>query len=246
MIARAYTHRRVILLLLIIGLVTTGTATPISNSEGSAVFISTQFGRSRGCQLANGLDDSGRGPGLIWPYGNQSVDIAYQNEGLALVRVFGVSPRGFFFDDRRSPNAYATSDVVNESGPDGTIVFGLRLLQGELARDGGIGFSVPAIMAHEFAHLVQFKNGIDLPTVQMELQADFMAGWYLGLRGRFVYTDVRPAFQAFFQIGDYDFNNPGHHGTPQQRLAAIQAGFRSSDLPLRQAFQRGLQFVKSQ
>lgn len=243
--ANTCVYRRVMLIILLIGLVTLGTASPYAGSVGNGPAAPTQLRGSRGCWLSSGIEDSGRSSGLIWPSGVPSVDMAFQNEGLALVNVFGVSPRGFFFDDRSAPNAYATGEVVHPSGPDGTIVFGLALLQGELARDGGIGLSVPAIMAHEFAHLVQFKRGVEIPTVQMELQADFMAGWYLGLRGRYVYTDVRPAFQAFFQIGDYDFNNPNHHGTPQQRLAAIQAGFSSSNLSFEQAFRRGLEFVRS-
>jgi hypothetical protein len=36
---------------------------------------------------------------------------------------------------------------------------------------------------------------------------------------------VEQFYELFFQIGDCGFANPGHHGTPLQRLEATKAGF---------------------
>lgn len=239
-------NRKLFLLLFLLGLAALGTAIPVSTVDGNTPSANVQVEGARGCWVARGFGNSADSPRLLGSSGNPEIDNAHQREGLALVQTFRVSPRGFFFDDRGAPNAYATNKVVNSMGPDGTVVFGLTLINSELKRDGGYGLAVPAIMAHEFAHLLQFKRNSKLPTKQMELQADYLAGWYLGQRSRFIYTDVRPAFQAFFQMGDYEFNNPDHHGTPQQRLAAIQAGFQASDLSLEQAYQRSSELVKSQ
>jgi hypothetical protein len=35
--------------------------------------------------------------------------------------------------------------------------------------------------------------------------------------------------QLFFQIGDCAFPNPGHHGTPVQRMVAARFGFKLAD-----------------
>jgi hypothetical protein len=36
---------------------------------------------------------------------------------------------------------------------------------------------------------------------------------------------VEQFLQVFFQIGDCGFDSPGHHGTPNQRMAAARFGF---------------------
>jgi hypothetical protein len=37
---------------------------------------------------------------------------------------------------------------------------------------------------------------------------------------------VTQFLQVFFQIGDCGFTSDGHHGTPNQRMAAAQFGFK--------------------
>ncbi|HXV26588.1 MAG TPA: hypothetical protein VD862_00955 [Candidatus Paceibacterota bacterium] len=214
-----------------------------------AVFLCAALGharpRAQGCSLSGAAMGGGGGIQLIWPSGNRMLDESFQAEGMLMVRVFGLSPRMFFFDDGNAPNAMATSQVVNQMGPHGTLLIGLSLVQSELADNHGEAFSLVAILAHEFAHLLQFSQRVQAPTPVMELQADFIAGWYLGFKSRFMYMDVQDAFRAFFSRGDYEFNSPNHHGTPEQRLAAIQSGFAaaSQGADLRQAFMAGGQFA---
>ena len=205
---------------------------------------SSVMAQRRGCWLGAGAGGIAGKP-IFYPSGNPRMDMGFQQEGMALVQLFGIAPRFFYLDDRGSPNAYATPEVVNPMGPDGTILIGINLIQSEALRDNGIGFSLAAILAHEFTHLVQFKYGIgvNLPTKYRELHADFMAGWYMGLRERYLFTDVRPALQSFFEHGDYGFNRRDHHGTPEQRLLAVQSGYQSSELPLEEALWLGLEFV---
>jgi hypothetical protein len=235
--------RRLFLLLLFLTLGILKASTAISNADDVPRLSKAQIEGAQGCWLAAGLGNSANRPNLLTYSGNQELDAASQREGLELIRKFGVSPRGFFFNDEGAPNAYATNRAENSAGPDGTVVLGLTLVNAELRRDGGAGLAVPAIMAHEFAHIVQYKRNSPLSTKLKELQADYLAGWYLG--NRFIYTNVGPAFQAFFGMGDYKFNDPNHHGTPAQRLSAIKAGLEESKQSFDQAYGRSSEYVKS-
>jgi hypothetical protein len=170
------------------------------------------------------------------------LDSFNQTEGLNLVGTFLVSPRMFYLVDT-PPNAYATPEVANALGPDGTVLLGQNLLVQQLTQNP-TGATVVAIMAHEFGHLVQFRNGFREPGRRAELHADFMAGWYLNLRGRFALVSLMPTLRVFYQIGDFQFNSPQHHGTPDERLAAAQAGFNSRAANISQAYAAGLQAIR--
>jgi hypothetical protein len=120
------------------------------------------------------------------------------------------------------------------------IVMGDGILEGYAAI--GFGDVAPqAIFAHEFAHQIQYANGYmgDLPatvsepeqTRYSELMADAMSAYYLThSRGAAMNQKrVREFLEVFFQIGDCAFTDPGHHGTPNQRLAAATFGFNIAD-----------------
>jgi hypothetical protein len=199
-----------------------------------------------GCFLQSGgaslsLGDLAATGQIYFPSGNYVLDNFYQQEGLALVSTFGLSPRGFWFYDQ-SPNAMATPEVANQFGPDGTILFGQNLLLQQLSTDPS-GATVVAIMAHEFGHLAQFREAFREAGKRPELHADFMAGWYLRIRGR-SWANFSSALRVFYELGDYEFNSPQHHGTPQERLAAAQAGFDSGAQSAAQAYNLGWQFVR--
>lgn len=99
-----------------------------------------------------------------------------------------------------------------------------------------------AIFAHEFAHHVQFEldvpsdpvpsldpNGPDEAeeTRYLELMADAMAAYYLTHKrgGTYNWWRVEDFLRVYFTVGDCFFDNPGHHGTPEQRLRAARLGF---------------------
>ncbi|MGZ8378471.1 MAG: hypothetical protein ACXWZS_11575 [Gemmatirosa sp.] len=116
------------------------------------------------------------------------------------------------------------------------IVMGDGILAGYDAL--GFGDVAPqAIFAHEFAHHVQFEKGyeLDAPAAEAtrfgELSADAMAAYYLThSRGATMNRKrVEQFLQVFYQIGDCAFTSDGHHGTPNQRLAAAQFGFALAD-----------------
>ena len=109
---------------------------------------------------------------------------------------------------------------------------------GILAGYADLGFSdvaPKAIFAHEFAHHIQFENDYFRvfetqaeATRYGELMADAMAAYYLTHKRGEALNAKRVAefLDVFYQIGDCQFTNGGHHGTPNQRLAAAEFGFR--------------------
>lgn len=103
----------------------------------------------------------------------------------------------------------------------------------------GFGDVAPqAIYAHEFAHHIQFEHDyfsdpVPGATTQAErtryteLMADAMSAYFLThARGAAMNRKrVELFLQVFFGIGDCGFTYRGHHGTPNQRMAAAQFGF---------------------
>jgi hypothetical protein len=97
-------------------------------------------------------------------------------------------------------------------------------------------------MGHEFGHHVQFEDGLfDSPltgaeaTRRTELMADAF-GTYFAVHARGLALNAKrvlDAEQTFFEVGDCAFSDPGHHGTPLQRLrsAAWGASVASSAQP---------------
>ena len=99
-------------------------------------------------------------------------------------------------------------------------------------------FAVAYIVAHEYGHQVQDELGLfqkygqQLPTMAFELQADCYAGtWAKSAykENRLEDGDVQEALDAALAVGDFDANNPAHHGTPAQREGAWNSGFEAGD-----------------
>jgi hypothetical protein len=113
-----------------------------------------------------------------------------------------------------------------------------KIIMGDGVLDGleGIGFGdvgPQAVLAHEFAHQVQFQLGlsgnVNSPEGNRrdELMADAFAAYYLShARGASMqWKRVKQFLQVFFNIGDCSFTSGGHHGTPTQRMAAAEWGY---------------------
>jgi len=103
----------------------------------------------------------------------------------------------------------------------------------------GVGdFGVAYIVAHEYAHNLQQELGFfrtggrGSSTRPFELQADCMAG----LWGNSVYRagklqpgDIEEAMNTALAVGDFDYGNEQHHGTPPERRDAWLLGFRGGE-----------------
>jgi predicted metalloprotease len=99
-------------------------------------------------------------------------------------------------------------------------------------------FGLAYVVAHEYAHNVQFELGFyELQDPRdgvkaFELQADCMAGLWgnaVYREGRYDDRDVEEAISTAQAAGDFDYGNAQHHGTPDERRTAWLAGFQTGD-----------------
>ena len=186
--------------------------------------LNALFQSTRGCTLTGTYTSMGT---LYRSLDDPELDRATIEELRFLSKSFLVHPAFFFFDDSEGHNAYSTPQTVKDAeSVDGTIAFGIGLHKDQMRKSTG-GTNIPIILAHEFAHTVARKYRLGLPTKENELFADYVAGAYMYYRNRdFKSTDIPAAFKAFYSMGDNDFTNPDHHGTPNSRSICIKQGYR--------------------
>jgi hypothetical protein len=184
--------------------------------------------------------------------GDHQIDVLLDRALKKLSDVFGVAPGFGFFDDGEAPNAWATARSLIP-GTTGTVAFGQSYFKKWMAFDPS-GLCVLATCAHEFGHIMQYQSGRyqeikgALPTSKrIELHADYMSGYYMGLLKR-----ERPeasfwrAGDKFRQIGSFDEKDANFHGTPAERVAASQQGFNVGfyeDRDAKFAFRSGADYV---
>jgi hypothetical protein len=128
---------------------------------------------------------------------------------------------------------YAVSDDAFYCDLDDTVVIGADVLA-EVQRDYGAG-GVAYLLAHEYGHNLQIETGVidDAPTAKpLELHADCLAGAYVAnavRRGEIATSALDQARAAAYSVGDDAVNDPDHHGTSQERQAAVNLGISGGD-----------------
>lgn len=219
------------------------------------------FPRIRGCRIDRGqLSAFSRYSRGFAAAGEKIAGSGDRNKdkalGRALVRIsthFGERPSFSFIDDSDGPNAYASPET-EIGGTWGAVLFGINMFRDLDRRYDDQGMAILAVIAHEFAHVAQFHTGTDKyllkkqETVKrVELHADFISGYYLGkLKQRNDNISLWSAGHTFHRIGDFEYNNQNHHGTPKERVAAAEAGFsQASDngANFDTAFSKGIDYV---
>lgn len=181
---------------------------------------------------------------------NRALAVALSN----ISRTFEVLPGFAFFDDSSSQNAYATP-LVKLNRTDGTVMFGMGMLNKLMQTDEHPSIAVTAVCAHEFGHILQFKHGLinevnagQSTVKRSELQADYLAGFYAGVKKLQTPTYAAVVFaKTMNSFGDTAFNDRGHHGTPEERAGAIRAGFNLAFRErkgLDEAIQQSVDYVK--
>jgi hypothetical protein len=176
--------------------------------------------------------------------------------GRALARLattFKVHP-GFAFYDGRA-DAFATDRTLL---PDtrGTVLMKREFYTGKM-RLPDHGMTVIAVCAHEFGHIYQYQHGykdrlarLDRTHKPIELHADFLAGFFLALRKKdYPDLDLQSVGKTFYEFGDNDVDDRDHHGTSDERIAAVTAGYdfgRSGDHDIDEAAQAGAEWVARQ
>lgn len=197
---------------------------------------------AQGCLGASASGGSQQG-GLTLTTGNLALDNLLAREHVWAMQKFGVRASMFILNDGANPNAFANPQSLRPEYPQGTVLFGRSMMAQEFASSYGNGTSIPAILSHEFGHIYQFSRGSMTPGPATELQADYLAGWYMGDRQTSIPADLGYMTNSFFKIGDYQFNSELHHGTPRQRAAAFREGFRNKGLSLNGAWTASGKFV---
>ena len=147
---------------------------------------------------------------------------------------FFVLPGFAFFNEPYRANAYACpARYMGRS--DGDVLFGRQLFRKIMSGREHPEIGIVSVCAHEFGHIAQFKYevykrlvGVDERTKRLELHADFLSGYFAGLR-KIQRPDFPAATFAFthFGFGDYT-DDIDHHGTPDERGAAVVAGYRAA------------------
>lgn len=167
--------------------------------------------------------------------GDRELDYALAQNLSHITDLFQVLPGFTYYDDTGHPNAFATKRQYLRR-TDGTVLFGRALLGRCLAAPESPDVAVSAVCAHEFGHIVQFKHDLQTKLLagqttkkRVELNADFMSGYYAGRRKL-----ERPTYPSAvyattqYSAGDTHFADRNHHGTPSERAAAIVKGFETA------------------
>ncbi|HMQ87549.1 MAG TPA: hypothetical protein PKB07_08185 [Flavilitoribacter sp.] len=113
-------------------------------------------------------------------------------------------------------NCYATYS--------GEILFGYYYYQ-KTRRNYGL-LPLAGTLSHEFGHLVQYDgkwNDYGAPFFR-ELEADAFSGLYMALYKAIDWQHIQTYYANVYDSGDFLYNDPTHHGTPEERLAAARLG----------------------
>ena len=152
--------------------------------------------------------------------GDRDFDYALAQTLGKLSDTFGVLPGFAYYDDDDSNNAYAT-ERTRLNRADGTVLMGINLQRRLRAGHDHPDVAVAAVCSHEFGHILQYRHRLiarvnaGQPTVKRsELQADYFAGYFAGLRKK-----ERPSYPAAVvaatqsDFGDNNFNRrtPSRH-----------------------------------
>jgi hypothetical protein len=210
-----------------------------------------------GCALSNDRsmklfqNERRSGFGIVSHSGNREFDVRAASVLSQLSQLLSVTP-GFVYFTIMSHNAYATKYELFPK-TDGTVLFGRDLLFQIMQKNDPLPI-FDGICAHEFAHIFQYKKGLNLHAGQRnvkrtELHADFIAGYCAG-RNRLRDRNYNAAVVAMEHesFGDYGFQDRDHHGTPNERAAAVVKGFEAGfvdKLDASAAIERSIRYVSN-
>ena len=234
-----------------------------ANSVSGCLIWHDEFSRLRAAETAFGnarisLFDKSK---HIRTTGNPTLDRALDTSIKRLSDLFGQVPAFGFYREEDHPdlsamNAFATAEGTDIPGTWGTIGFGTTLFQTEMDRHDPYGSTIITVIAHEFVHIWAMRAGMmdklnegQTTVKRSELHADFLAGYFLGTRKRAAPNiSLQAAGDLFRRIGDNNLNSRNHHGTPTERVAAAEEGFKISYVQNRDpqhAFDAGLEYIKN-
>lgn len=207
-----------------------------------------------------GCRSAGPGSGSVGELRSSSGFVDVDNACRRVVRnlsgEFGVSASFTFYNDEQEGergNAKASPASQSAGEPDGTVFLGINLVAALMNQQSGLDYApvlLRVILAHEFAHIRQFKEGMDpAGPWQMEPHADFLAGWFVGRAHKnglikmptlWTSSQLEAAAREMFDRGDLAFNTPHHHGHPELRAAMVRSGYEAGASSIENAFHKAL------
>jgi hypothetical protein len=202
---------------------------------GGALAMAQEAAQLVGCTVAGRFPVDQLGTPRLDGTGDARLDSTIDADSAALRTLFGVNAPALVIEEKGGPNALATPEtypdllraagLTPEAYPDGTVFLGLKLVRNEL--HAGRRDAIPAILGHEFGHVLQNVRHCPLPRGKWrELFADFLSGFFTARRREARRQDAFQAFATFADKGDFGYTDEDHHGTPQERGAAFLAGYR--------------------
>lgn len=167
---------------------------------------------------------------ILQSSGDSNLDRILTAEMIAQSQFFGLRPAFLLYSGKKQ-NAFATSKTVMD-GTRGTILYNLPFLKSQLLSTTWGGAIVSGVIAHEFGHIYQFfseymkRLGALHETVKFqELHADFLSAFYMGRKHTASPLKLDDYFDAFYNLGDYEFERKDHHGTKAERYFATKGGY---------------------
>jgi hypothetical protein len=204
-------------------------------------------------RLAGSLHRSLDADDFITSSGNSNLDRYLGRALLRLASTFDVYPGFGFVDDRGAPNAYAMRATLLP-GTRGTVLFGVEKFR-KCMNLNDQGSTAIAICAHEYGHILQFETNYHAELMRgrknvklVELHADYLAGFFLGGKKREnPNLPLQAVGRTFEELGDTNYRDRKHHGSSQERITAIEAGYflgQSGSSTVTQAAAIGAAFVR--
>lgn len=147
-----------------------------------------------------------------------------------ICNVFNIRANLLFLGGEHSYNAYADHLDAN-TRLDGTIYLGKHLLLDEVDAYSTYNVAFWGIMSHECGHILQFSHNMSFSkmgdnVLYRELEADFLAGYYLGQKWRDTQFDTRAFRDSVSHKGDLAGRAAQTHGSREQRVHAVEQGIR--------------------
>jgi len=227
-----------------------------------SVGLSTQVGYSEIIRYLRSQSRTGRRTKRVsQSTGNVDIDRQLDRAIKIAAQILEVNPAFTFYDPDRflgenetwGMNAFA-KPVNIFPGTRGLVGFGLARFRTELFGYDQTGTTVMCIVAHEFGHVVQADLGYLAQIVDRgapkwhEINADFLAGYYLGVRKIAVpQLQFEKAEEVFSRLGKANAGNPNRtHGDSEERVKAARGGYAAGyidRLSLPDAVRRGWQYI---
>lgn len=157
--------------------------------------------------------------------GNLKLDNMINTENAMLNAIFGVHIDLYVGGDVENNGNALFHPSCKLQGCIGQIWLGKNLMN-ELFQQAHGPDRLKAVFAHEYGHALQHQHGWAGSGKHKELHADFLSGYYIGVKGSISEDKLTSFIDQFYSIGDNNFFSASHHGTGLERACAFREGYK--------------------